>query len=155
MNPPRRRSAPAAILSACPRTLWDRLLDDVLAAAVEVRTRPQLLAAPLRVVVASRIQRERVAAALVSRAGGSLAGVEVMTLWALTRKLLDGAGRTLGSASFVLPLIVRRAMKEGRLISAGLGDLEDGWRPVWATRGVAATSACRSAETPIGRRARS
>ncbi len=133
MTPPTPRPALAAIISTCPRTLWDRLLDDVLATSAEARTRPELLARPVRVVVASRVQRERVAAELVARAGGGLVGVEILTLWALTRQLLEGAGRPAGGASFVLPLIVRRAMREGRLISAALGDLDDGWRPLWST----------------------
>jgi hypothetical protein len=91
-----------------------------------------LLARPVRVVVPSRSLREHVSLQLVSRLGGSLAGIQVQTHRALALELLERAGEPPPRGHELFPLLIRRLVRVEPSLCEPFEDFEDGFDVVAA-----------------------
>ena len=85
------------------------------------------LGRPLRIVVPSGSLRQHVCAALVRRAGRSLAAVVVQTHRMLAHEVLARAREAAPPGDALVPLLVRRHARGEAALATQLGDLEDGF----------------------------
>ena len=111
------------------------LLDEVLAAheqrVLAFRSGDgSALARPLRIVVPSQSLRQHVCAALLRRAGHSLAGVLVQTQRALAHAVLEGAGEAPPAGDSLLPVLVRRCARDEKPLADLVDGLDEGLRVV-------------------------
>lgn len=116
-----------------PRHVEAALLDEVVARVEEIARDPSRLAAPLRIVVPSESLRRHLGRALLARAGRSVLGVRVQTLYALALEVLRAAGEPPPRGSGAFPILVRRAAQEHDVLRRDLEVFDDGYRAVTAT----------------------
>jgi len=130
-------SSSRLVIARGARAAEGRLVDEVLAAHEERLAafragRGDALARPLRIVVPSRSLREHLSAALVRRAGRSLAGVLVQTQRALAHAVLERAGEAPPAGDALLPVLVRRCACDEGALEPLVEQLDEGLRIVEA-----------------------
>lgn len=108
------------------RAAEDWLIAQVRALCGEAQRNPQLLAAPVRIVVNSRGLRQHLAARLAAKLG-ALVGVQVQTLHGLACEVLRRAGESPQSDGCAFPLRVRRAAEGEAPLHAVLANKRDGY----------------------------
>jgi RecB family exonuclease len=110
------------VIGRGPRAVEETVLARIMAFADAARSQPDLLGAPVLVVVPSGSLRRHLAARLVA-GGRALAGVRVLTLHGLARQVLAWAGEEAPLGGRLLPVLVERAAR-------GLGDLRAPLEPL-------------------------
>ena len=127
MWPEETRAGPTVVVGRGPIAVERRLLADLEALLAAAERDERLLAAPVLVVVPSGSMRHQVAAALMERRGRPAAGLAVMTLHALARELVAGAGESSRGCDSLLPVLVQRAADAEGSLGASLSPLRDGY----------------------------
>jgi RecB family exonuclease len=116
-------------LGAGARALESDLLRFVADDQERVRGTPARMQRPLRVVVPSGALRSHLASALVANAGRALLGVQVQTLAALAREVLERAG-VAPEPEDCFAIRVRRCARSEPGLHGALDDLADGYGAV-------------------------
>lgn len=126
-------TGPRVVIGRGPRAVEKRVLTDLLALAAEALDDPRVLARPVVVVVPSRSLREHLLARLVARACHPVAGVTVLTLRGLARRVLERAREGTPSGGVVLSLLVARAARGEPALAERLESLADGYESIAGT----------------------
>jgi PD-(D/E)XK nuclease superfamily len=116
---------PGARFGSGPRAVEAGLLAELEVACAQVERDPALLARPLRVVVSSGALRVQLSCALALR-GRARVGVQVQTLDALAREILDRAGES-AAPSLLYSVAVREAARRESALARDLDALDDGY----------------------------
>ncbi len=121
------------LVGAGARAVEAALLGDLLALLGPPRP-PTVaeLAAPVRVVVPSRALRTHLAARLLERRGGAIAGITISSLYGLGLEILARAGEPPPRGSALFPVLVERFAATEPALADPLGPLRDGFAPVVA-----------------------
>ena len=108
-----------------------RLLGELERQVEAGRRAPELLSAPIRVVVPSSSLARHVEAALVRRTGTPVLGVAIRTLHALAQEILSRAGVEPPIGELLFPVLLRQAARSEPSL-AELAALDDGYAVVEA-----------------------
>ncbi len=127
MTVPRR---PRVVAARGPRAAQDQLLADLAQTLGAGPLAPASLAAPVRVITATGALRRQLAHRICLLHDGAAAGVQVVTLWSLTRQVLQAASEALRVGDGLMSLLASRQAAIQAGLSAALNPFEDGPRAV-------------------------
>ncbi len=116
-----------------PRAVEERLLHRLQELLAAARSDPSLLSRPVVVAVPSASLRAHLAARVVERAGGAVAGLSIVTLSGLARRIMQRAGEQPPAGTALMPLLVRNLARSEAILFERLDSLVDGYGAVEAS----------------------